>query len=192
VNIALAIFMVICAVLHKNRRALDAARNSIGIPGTVLRPIGNKARAHIHASLMEIEYQHVPRPHTVFAGPIFEPDAPVSSMSSPDLAVFLNVSKTVLINLGTLFKYTEKDVSIFVDAISTARIALQDRGGFRVLWKLPQRDKFSHILDAKLGNIRQDIRVVEWIEQPSLAVLQHPNLVAFVHHGGASEAVLRT
>jgi hypothetical protein len=184
--------MVISAVLHRERRALDIARNNIGIPGTVLRPIGNKARAHIHASLMEIEYPHVPRPHTILAGPIFEPDAPVSSMSSPDLSAFLDVGKTVLINLGTLFKYTEKDVSIFVDAISTAHMALQDRGGIRVLWKLPQRDKFSQILDAKLGNNTQEIRIVEWIEQPSLAVLQHPNLVAFVHHGGASEAVLQT
>jgi hypothetical protein len=34
------------------------------------------------------------------------------------------------------------------------------------------------------------VRVEEWIEPPALAVLQHPNVAVFVHHGGASEALI--
>jgi hypothetical protein len=189
VNTILAIFFILLMVLHPKRRTLDSARKAAGLPGTILSPPGEGSRAIIHASLAELEYPHVPNPNTVFAGPVLTPISPVTRETFPEIAEFLEGGRTVLVNLGSIFAYTEDDVQAVADGIVIARSRLADRGGFRVLWKLPQASKFSALLDERLGTKteREGIRIEEWIDPPALAVLQHPNLAVAVHHGGASQ-----
>jgi hypothetical protein len=174
-------------LLHPKRRRLDAARNEAGISGSVLSTVGETARMTILASLPELEYPHVPAPRTVFAGPVLTPTTPVSKETYPDIAAFLDGGRTIVINLGSLFSYTERDVCAVVDAIVLARARLQDRGGFQVLWKLRERDQYDQLIQDRLGKDTEGVRIETWIEPPALAVLQHPNLIVAVHHGGASE-----
>jgi hypothetical protein len=187
VNIVLAIMFIFYMVLHPRRRELDAVRKQVGLPGSVLATIGEGSRGNIHASLAELEYPHVPLPNTVFAGPILAPNQSGSIEAYPEIAVFLDGGRTVLINLGSMFKYNREDVTAIAGAIVAARENLRGRGGFRVIWKLPKFSDFKTLLDEHLGADRADINITEWIDPPALAVLQHPNLSVSVHHGGASE-----
>jgi hypothetical protein len=182
--------MILYFLLHPKRRSLDAARHSMGLPGSVLEANQNdSARALIHASLAEIEYPHVPRPLTVFAGPILTPVAPLSRTDYPDLAGFVEggPGRTVYVNLGSLFTYSAMDVRAVAEAYVAARKRLADRGGFRMLWKLPRPEDYNNILNEILGEKRPDVRIEGWVDAPALAVLQHPNVVLSVNHGGASE-----
>jgi hypothetical protein len=186
-NILYGVIFILVMVFHPKRRALDAARGQAGIPGSVLSMRGETARAIIHPSLPEVEYPHTPNPRTFFAGPILTPTSAVSNESYPDLASFFNGGRTILINLGSLFSYSEQDVKAVAEAIVVARLRLHDRGGCQVLWKLPEAAKYQPLLNEKLGSDREGVRIETWIDPPALAVLQHPNLVASIHHGGASK-----
>jgi hypothetical protein len=187
-NIVYGILFIAMFVANPKRRKLDAARRAAGLPGSVMVPVGEGARLNIHASLAEIEYPHVPRPNTVFAGPILTPVPPLSKADYPDLTEFIEggPGRTVVLNLGSLFSYSTNDVRAIAEAFVIARKRLADRGGFRMIWKLPGADRFAAILDEILGEKRNGVRIEEWIDAPALAVLQHPNVAVSVSHGGAS------
>jgi hypothetical protein len=186
VNIFLAIYFIFFIMTVPKRRQVDAARREAGLSGSVLSTPGTGGRGNIHASLAELEYPHVPNPNTLFAGPILSPVSAEWDASSSEMAQFLAVGKTVLINLGSLFSYTEDDVTAIARAIVNVQSRLRDRKGFRVLWKLPQKSRFKAILEDILVVDRANVQITEWIESPVIVVLQHPNVVAVVHHGGAS------
>jgi hypothetical protein len=151
------------------------------------RHFGETARMAILASLPELEYPHVPNPRTVFAGPILTPTKPVSTDNYPEIAAFLDRGRTILINLGSLFTYTEADAYAIAEAIIQARARLHDRGGFQVLWKLRELKQFEQLIRERLGEDVEGVRLETWIDPPATSVLQHPNVLAVVHHGGASE-----
>lgn len=90
--------------------------------------------------------------------------------------------------MGTLFHFNEEDIRRVVAAIVEARGRLSSRGKFQVLWKLPRANSFADILDEAFTSAedRAAVRVEEWIALPTLSVIQHSNLVAWIHHGGAS------
>lgn len=141
----------------------------------------------ICASVKEMEYPHVAPPNVVYPGPILVPIPPLSAKKHPDLASFLDRDRTIVINMGSNFWYTEEDVENVADAIVLARKQYADEG-FQVLWKLNGKEGFETLLERRLGKeLLDSVRTEDWIEPPALAVLQHPNVVAFVNHGGASE-----
>lgn len=188
-NILYGVLVIFYFLLHPRRRSLDAARHSIGLPGSVLEANqDDRSRAFIHASLAEIEYPHVPRPLTVYAGPILTPVAPLSRADYPDLAGFVEggPGRVVYVNIGSLFSYSAVDVRAVAEAYVAARKRLADHGGFRMLWKLPRAEEYTDILNEVLGEKRTDVRIEEWVDAPALAVLQHPDVVLSVNHGGAS------
>jgi hypothetical protein len=189
-NILAAFAFIYTILRHPARRSLDAARKAAGLPGSMLEPAQKDAVCNIHASLEALEYPHVPNPRTVFAGPILSAVPAVSADTYPDLAAFLAQGRTALVNMGSLFKYTPADATAMAEALVAARKELGGSGGLQVLWKLPGAPGFQALLDEHLGppaQRREWVRVEEWIDPPALAVLQHPNLVVSVHHGGASE-----
>jgi hypothetical protein len=159
----------------------------------VLTPATDDAACILCPSLPELEYPHVPLPRTVFAGPIVAP-MPAVSAADPDpanaeLARFLGRARTVHISLGTLYKYAEADVRALARGLVRAQQRLRELGRERVqaLWKLSHKDRFTEVLEEELGDEHPDVRIEEWIAPPSLAVLAHSNVVASLHHGGASE-----
>jgi hypothetical protein len=54
------------------------------------------------------------------------------------------------VNLGSVFLYTDDEVEAVASGIMAARETLRDRGGFRVLWKLPKAHKFKDILNNNI------------------------------------------
>jgi hypothetical protein len=190
-NFVLAVSFILFMILHPARRKLDAARHASGLRGSVLEPAFQGARFTILPSLPKLEYPHIPNLRTLFAGPILSPELPLSADSFPDYFTFLAGGRTAPINLGSLFKFATQDVRALARGLVTARNLLEERGGLRVLWKLPGVSNYASLLDEELGSEAQRqewLRIEEWIEPPALALLQHFNLVVSVHHGGASES----
>jgi hypothetical protein len=140
-------------------------------------------------SLPELEYPHVPHPRTVFAGPILTPTKPVSTDNYPEIAAFLDRGRTILINLGSLFTYTEADAYAIAEAIVQARAHSHGRGSFQVLWKLRELKQFKQLIREQLGEDMEGVRLETWIDPLATLVLQHPNMSAAVHHGGASKCL---
>jgi hypothetical protein len=183
--LAFLIFIATCTA----RGALDRARRAVGLHGTALAPPWDGAECVVCPSLRALEYAHEPLPRTVFAGPILAPEAVVSARDHPALARFLDRGRAAVVNLGSMFAYTPDDVRGIAGAIVAAQRRLHEdgRGSVRVLWKLPRADEHTELLDELLGLKREDVLIQQWIDAPALAVLQHPNVAVFVHHGGASK-----
>jgi hypothetical protein len=191
-NILNTLLFVLVLVLHPAHRRLNAVRKQLGHSRPALPFPMEDAQFSLYPSLPELDYPHVPAPRTVFAGPIFTSVPALSPTDSRDIWDLLARGRTVLVNMGTLFRYTAKDVVAMADALADARVRLRGRGGLQVLWKLPRTPAFAALLEEVLGPAeewRKWLRVEEWIEPPTLAVLQHPNLKVFIHHGGASESM---
>ena len=131
---------------------------------------------------------YTPLSNAVLCGPMLVPQATLSHEKYPELAAFLDRGKTVLLNMGTLFHFNDEDIHRVVTAIVEARGRLSSRGKFQVLWKLPRGSLFSELLDKAFTSAedRAAVRVEQWIAPPTLSIIQHPNLVAWIHHGGAS------
>jgi polyene glycosyltransferase len=92
-----------------------------------------------------------------------------------DVAPWLDARDSVVyIGLGTLTRLTAAQVRAFV------AVARSLSGECHVLWKLPKGQQ--HLLPPELP---PNLRVMSWVPS-QLDVLAHPNVRAFVCHGGAN------
>lgn len=174
-------------LLSAHVRAVRALRHARGIRRTPLCDLP----FHLIPSILNLEFPHKPPNNAILAGPMVVPVPPLNEDGDAFLHTFLNRRRTVLFNMGTLFEFTPADVEAAADAFLQARHRLATSGGMQVLWKLPRAESFGSILDEKLhGEDRDAILVQEWIGPPSLAVLQHPNIMVSIHHGGASTSAM--
>lgn len=185
-NIALNFAWLQTLRTHPRIKALEQQRAKAGIKGALLDKPFKQLPFMICASVKEMEYPHVPLQNVVYPGPILVPVLPLSATEYPVLARFLDRERTIVINMGSNFWYTLDDVEGVLGAIEGARTSCAKP--FQVLWKLNGKKEFEDVLEARLhGEIRDSVRIEEWIDPPALAVLQHRNIAAFVSHGGASK-----
>ncbi|GJE93742.1 glycosyltransferase family 1 protein [Phanerochaete sordida] len=181
-NIALNIAWLRTLQTHPRIRTLEARRAKAGIRGQLLDKPLRALPFLICASVCEMEFPHVPGANVVYPGPIVVVPPPLAPGA---LADFLARARTLVVNMGSNFWYTEADVAAVADAVVLARERCPVR--FQVLWKLNGKKAFEGLLEERLGKeLLEDVRTEEWIEPPALAVLQHPNVVALVNHGGAN------
>ncbi|KAI0339006.1 UDP-Glycosyltransferase/glycogen phosphorylase [Trametopsis cervina] len=185
-NFALNVAFFRTLVTHPRIKALESRRSKAGIPGKLLDKPLKKLPFMICASVKEMEFPHVPGKNVVYPGPILIPVPVISHAQYPDLTNFLDRKRTIVINMGSNFWYTSADVENIAEAILRARKTCSDKVQFQVLWKLNGKKTYEELLQDRLGEAMDDVHMEEWIEPPALAVLQHPNVVALVNHGGAN------
>lgn len=138
---------------------------------------------------------------TVFpVGPTFV--AQFEENVETNLASWLDEGPVVYINMGTLFKYTDADLHTFAQTMlnlaedpsstlsssSHSPTPLITRNKHRFLWKLPQSYHSSLLTLFPSLSKHPRIRIESWVDYPHL-LLQHPSVLAFVHHGGANSFV---
>ena len=153
------------------------------------------------SNLPEIEFpmRFIP-PHLVPCGPILRPARPCAEVS-PDLAVWIRRGPVIYINLGTHVQHFRPTEPL---EMARALRTVLDRadsdperklGGLQVLWKLVMAKGVDFPIDEPGCDIRNvlgrymdagRIRIVDWIEPEPIAVLEEPNVVLAVHHGGAN------
>ncbi|KAI0342292.1 UDP-Glycosyltransferase/glycogen phosphorylase [Trametopsis cervina] len=184
-SIALNVVFIYLLLSQSRIRVLDRARAQAGMKGKLFIRKRTHLPFAICSSVREIEYPHDSPSNVVYPGPILVPVPVVATERYPDLTAFLDRKRTIVMNMGSLFAYNKEDVENVVSAIRRAREA-GDKMDFQVLWKLNGMKEYEDVLRTGLGDAADDVRCENWIEAPMLAVLQHPNVVGFVHHGGAN------
>jgi hypothetical protein len=172
---------------HPRVKSLEVRRSQAGIPGKLFDKPLKGLPFMICASVQEMEFPHVPGENVVYPGPILAPVRPLSREHHPQMAEFLDRKRTIIINMGSNFWYTPSDVKNIADAIIQTRKGFAGNMTFQVLWKLNGKKMYEDILRETLSDALEDVHTEDWFEPAMLAILQHPNVVAFVNHGGASE-----
>ncbi|EJT74266.1 hypothetical protein GGTG_08109 [Gaeumannomyces tritici R3-111a-1] len=209
-NIFLVLVIVYMAITDPHTKALAAAveKHTQGARYTSLMNLGATKRLNFKvlvSNLPEIDFplSFIPS-HLVPCGPIIRPARPCAE-ASPDLATWIARGPTIYINLGTHVRYFGPQEPLRL--AGALRMVLdradsdQERklGGLQVLWKLVKLKgvdgKFDFPLDEPgcdmhnvLGRYMDAgrVKIVEWVEPEPIAVLQEPNIVLAVHHGGAN------
>lgn len=123
-------------------------------------------------------------------GPIVLDVAP-AEQQNPELAAWLGRAPTVLINLGSVVKYTEARAV----ALAGALAHVLESSGSQILWKFRKLGEYD---DAFLAPVEQYIasgrlRLESWLNVDPVSLLQSGHISLSVHHGGANcyhEAVL--
>ena len=57
----------------------------------------------------------------------------------------------------------------------------------QVLWKLKGKHEWDALIESKLDvKDRSRFKIVDWIVPDPNAIMSHPNILCYVHHGGAN------
>ncbi|KAI0446503.1 hypothetical protein F4803DRAFT_567884 [Xylaria telfairii] len=122
-------------------------------------------------------------PNVTSTGPIIF-DAEPAAEQDPELVAWLSRAPTVLVNLGSLFTYSEHHATVMAVAIEEV-LAKTD---VQVLWKMAKEEGVpdNYTLPVK-GLIDQGrLRVVDWLTVSPASILETGHIAASVHHGGAN------
>ena len=116
-------------------------------------------------------------------GPIVLDTTPIES-SDPKLNQWLVRGEMVIMYMGTHFHYTESQVEAIISGFLSA---ISQDSNTQFLWKLFGRSKFESLTEEALKNLRdkERFKIVDWFGVDPASIVKHPNVVAYVHHGGA-------
>ena len=188
-NIYLYIRLIIRMMTSVNFKRMGALRKSLGLENTfaALRDPGVK---YICPALPEIDFLFSVIPEELLlCGPIVLPFDPLEE-SDPGLVKWLDNGPTVLINLGSHVVSNEK---IAREVVGAFRILLdyharQESSKIQVLWKVKADEDVHKFIDENIGKEIKEgrVKVVAWLDAEPVSILQHPNVVCTVHHGGAN------
>jgi len=134
-------------------------------------------------------------PNVTFTGPITLSLSPASEQS-PELTQWLSRGPTVLINLGSLFLWSEQAASAMAHAVADTLAARSD---LQILWKFQKApvavdddgtttttyddDVFAEPLRPFLETGR--VRMEKWLDVEPTSLLETGHIAASVHHGGS-------
>ena len=165
--------------------AFNKYRNAHGLSGRLSLGSCICRAAHvISPSVREIDFPLFVPDHIGLYGPIILDTTPVE-VSDPELNRWLNKGETVLMCMGTHFYHTESQVKAVIDGFLSA---VKHDSGTQFLWKLSDKPKFENLIEEALRDPRdkERFRIVDWLDADPASVLKHPNVVAWIHHGGAN------
>lgn len=124
--------------------------------------------------------------HVVQAGVILLDSGSAQEQDSV-LSDWLKQAPTVVINLGSLFKYSDDRAKTMAEAIHI----ILDKFDVQVLWKMAGAPGIGDEYLLPLENhLRSDrVRIMEWLSIDTLPLLASGCIVLSVHHGGSSSYV---
>ncbi|KAI0976908.1 hypothetical protein F4678DRAFT_128756 [Xylaria arbuscula] len=122
-------------------------------------------------------------PNVTSAGPIIFDSEPAIGQD-PELVAWLSKAPTVLVNLGSLFTYSEHHAT-------TMALALEEvlaKTDVQVLWKIAPAEDVPEdfTLPAQKLIDQGRLRVTKWLTVSPASILDTGYIVASVHHGGAN------
>ena len=122
-------------------------------------------------------------PNVTSAGPIILDTEP-AVQQDPELAAWLARAPTVLINLGSLFTYSEDHATTMAQAIQD----LLSMTGVQVLWKMGKDSAYpdTYMLPVRSYIDEGRLRIADWLTVDPVSLMETGHIVASVHHGGAN------
>ena len=160
-------------------------RNAHGLPGRLPMESAITRATHVICSgVRETDFPLVIPDWLGLYGPITLDTTPIE-VSDPGLYQWLNRGKTVFMCMGTMFRYSESQVKAVIDGFLGA---VAHDSNTRFLWKLPDKSQLENLIEEALRNPRDKdrFRIVDWLESDPASIMKHPNVIAWVHHGGAN------
>ncbi|KAL6870391.1 family 1 glycosyltransferase [Trichoderma novae-zelandiae] len=123
-------------------------------------------------------------------GPLVLDVAPAETQSA-GLAAWLKQAPTILVNLGSAFRYEESRAVVMAEAIAV----VLDATDAQILWKMRKTGVYG---DDFLEPLRKHVeagrlRLETWLEVDPMSLYKTGDIAVSVHHGGANcyyEAVL--
>ena len=87
--------------------------------------------------------------------------------------------------MGTHFHYTESQVKAVISGFLGA---VNHNSNTQFLWKIFNRSRFESLIEEALKNPRdkERFKIVDWLETDPASIMKHPNVIAYIHHGGAN------
>ncbi|TRM68639.1 glycosyltransferase family 1 protein [Schizophyllum amplum] len=139
-------------------------------------------RIYITPGVREVDVPFVKPPTLRLCGPISADFASIRE-SDPALASWLDRGETVLMIMGTHFDYDEP----LARRVLTGLLGGVD-AGTQILWKVPNRKELDVVFDELLTTTRdrERVRAVTWFDSEPASILEHENVVCYIHHGGAN------
>lgn len=165
--------------------ALNKYRNQHGLPGRLARHKANTRAVHVVCpAVRETDFPVFIPDYLGLYGPIVLDTAPIE-VADPELNRWLDRGETVLMCMGTHFHYSESQVKAVIKGFLGA-VARDSNTQF--LWKLSGKHKFEKLIDDALRDPRdrERFKIVDWLDADPASIMKHPNMIAWVHHGGAN------
>ena len=138
----------------------------------------------ISSTIRELDYPLFIPDKIGLYGPVVLDTTPVE-VTDPELTQWLDRGKTVMMCMGTHYHHTESQFRAVINGFLSA---VDHDSGVQFFWKLSGKDRFEHLIEELLASPgdRERFRIVDWIHADPSAVMNHPNVVVYVHHGGAN------
>jgi hypothetical protein len=161
-------------------------RNSHGLPGQL--PIMKAARTRaVHVicpGVREVDFPFVVPNYLGLYGPIVLDTAPIET-ADPELNQWLGRAETAIICMGTHFHYTESHVKAIISGLLSG---VDRESNTQFLWKFPDKSKFESLIEEALKDPKdkERFKIVDWFEADPASIMKHPNVTAYIHHGGAN------
>jgi polyene glycosyltransferase len=152
-----------------------ALRKELGL-GRPLEPMTRVAEAGLVLcySVAQMDYPLAVPGHVRLVGPMIPP---LPQAQHGELAEWLDARPSVIyVGLGTNTRLTRAEVS------SLTEVARRLEGKHHLLWKLPYEQQ---LLLPPRESLPGNLRIENWVPS-QLDVLAHPNVTAFVTHGGGN------
>ncbi|TRM69953.1 glycosyltransferase family 1 protein [Schizophyllum amplum] len=165
-------------------RALDAARRARGC--TWPHPVLTSTTVSPDTPCLAAGIPEVDLPFTAPEGlrqfgPICLPSESLAD-GDPELKAWLDRKETIIMVMGSHKEYDD------VSAREVLHGLLAGSGGRQILWKVPTVDKlrglFNKILTTE--HDRDRVRIVRWFDVEPSAIVEHENVICYIHHGGAN------
>jgi len=160
-------------------------RNAHGLPGWLpVKTVATRASHIISAGVPETDIPLILPDNVALYGPIVLDTDPIET-ADPELNQWLNRGETVMMCMGTHFHYSESQVKAIIDGFLSA---ITPDSNTQFLWKLSNKSKFEKVIGEALknGKDRERFRIVDWLDADPASIMKHPNVVVYVHHGGAN------
>ncbi|PTB77337.1 glycosyltransferase family 1 protein [Trichoderma longibrachiatum ATCC 18648] len=123
-------------------------------------------------------------------GPLVLDVAPAETQSA-ELAAWIKKAPTILVNLGSGFRYDETRAVVMAKAIAL----VLDASDAQILWKMRKTGKYGDAFREPLSKYVEAgrLRLESWLEVDPTSLFKTGDIAVSVHHGGANcfyEAVL--
>ena len=184
-NLSAGLALIWKIVMSPMANAVVEYRNAQGIPGRLPIEMGPSRAMHVICpGVREVDFPLVVPDYVGLYGPVVLDPIPLE-VADPELNLWLGRGETVLMCMGTHFHYSASQVKATLEGFLGAVSHGPDT---QFLWKLPGKSDFEGLIEEVLRNPRDRNRfkIVSWLEADPASIMKHPNVVAWIHHGGAN------
>ena len=158
-------------------------RNTHGLPGRLPSETAATRADHVICpGIRDLDYPLVVSDKVGLYGPIVFDTNSIEAVD-PELNRWLGRRETVVMCMGAHFFFTETLVKAVINGFLSA---VNHDSDVQFLWKLPNKAKFEDLIEDALKDSRdrERFKIVDWLEANPSSVMKHPNVVAYIHHGG--------